>query len=172
MEDDISRAIELADPDHDIPMNDVDRSATKAQAAITLKLYGASYTEIARTLHYSSSYRARIAVEKALAAAADSPEDREQMRFLLNKTLDRLKSSVMSKAVNPNDPQHLAYNARALAILDRQAKLWGLDAPQQIQITANDQMIEEFLEQVRPLAESQKEAEEADIFDADIIEEN
>lgn len=171
MEQDIEKAIELADPDHQLPLNDVDRSTTKAEAAVTLKLYGASYTDIKNTLHYSSAYRARMAVERALAAAADSPEDRDQMRYLINKTLDRLKSSVMSKAMNPNDAQHLAYNARALAILDRQAKLWGVDAPTQIQITPSDQYIQEFLEMVVPHAKADNDQIEADIMDMDVLEE-
>lgn len=177
MEEDIDKAIELADPDHNIPMNDVDRSATKAEAAVTLKLYGASYTEIKNTLHYSSAFRARMAVERALAAAADSVEDKEKMRYLINKTLDRLKASVMSKAVNPNDPQHLAYNARALAILDRQAKLYGVDAPTQIQITQSDQYIQEYLEAVLPGVAADNNQIEADILamdeieDAEIVEE-
>lgn len=171
MEEDINKAIELADPDANVPMNDVDKSETKAQAAVTLKLYGASYTEIKNTLHYSSAYRARMAVERALAAAADTVEDKEKMRYLINKTLDRLKASVMSKAVNPNDPQHLAYNARALAILDRQARLYGVDAPTQIQITQSDQYIQEYLEAVLPHVNADKEQVEADILDADIIEE-
>lgn len=170
MEEDVDKAIELADPDHGIPMNDVDRSATKAEAAVTLKLYGASYTEIKNTLHYSSAYRARMAVERALASAADSVEDKEKMRFLINKTLDRLKASVMSKAVNPNDPQHLAYNARALAILDRQAKLYGVDAPTQIQITQSDQYIQEYLEAVLPTVKADNDQVEADILAMDEIE--
>lgn len=167
MEDDIERAIALADPDAGIPENEVDRSETKAQAAITMKLYGASYTEIARTLHYSSAYRARMAVERALASASDSVEDKEQMRFLINKTLDRLKASVMSKAVNPADPQHLAYNARALAILDRQARLYGVDAPTQIQITQSDQYIQEYLEAVLPHVKDDNRQIEANILDMD-----
>lgn len=171
MEDEINKAIELADPDSGIPMNDVDKSETKAQAAVTLKLYGASYTEIKNTLHYSSAYRARMAVERALASAADTVEDKEKMRYLINKTLDRLKASVMSKAVNPNDPQHLAYNARALAILDRQARLYGVDAPTQIQITQNDQYIQEYLEAVLPHVKADNNQIEADILDADVLEE-
>jgi len=170
MEQEIEKAIEMADPDHGIPMNDVDRSETKAEAAVTLKLYGASYTEIKNTLHYSSAYRARMAVEKALAAAADSPEDKEKMRHLINKTLDRLKASVMSKAVNPNDPQHLAYNARALAILDRQAKLWGVDAAVQIQITQSDQYIQEYLEAILPSVKADNDQIEANILEMDEIE--
>lgn len=170
MEKEIESAIMAADPDAGIPLNDVDRSATKAEAAVTLKLYGASYTEIKNTLHYSSAYRARMAVERALAAAADSVEDKEKMRHMINKTLDRLKASVMSKAVNPNDPNHLAYNARALAILDRQAKLYGVDAPTQIQITQSDQYIQEYLEAVLPHVKEDNNQIEADIMEMDEIE--
>lgn len=170
MEQEIEQAIAAADPDAGVPLNDVDRSATKAEAAVTLKLYGASYTEIKNTLHYSSAYRARMAVERALAAAADSVEDKEKMRHMINKTLDRLKASVMSKAVNPNDPNHLAYNARALAILDRQAKLYGVDAPTQIQITQSDQYIQEYMEAVFPHVTADNLQIEANIMEMDEIE--
>ncbi|HCB59083.1 MAG TPA: hypothetical protein DEP82_14505 [Arthrobacter bacterium] len=171
MEEDINKAIALADPDAHVATNDVDKSETKAQAALTLKLYGASYTEIKNTLHYSSAYRARMAVERVLATASDSIEDRDKMRVLISRRLDRLQASVMSKAVNPNDPQHLAYNARALAIIDRQARLHGVDAPTQIMVTANDQYIEEYINAILPHARADQEQIEADIMDADVLEE-
>lgn len=159
------------DPGEDGPTNDVDKSETKAQAALTLKLYGASYTDIKNTLHYSSAYRARMAVERVLASAADSPEDRDKMRVLSNKRIERLLSSVMSKAVNPNDPQHLAYNARALALIDRQVKMWGVDAPTQVQFSASDQYIEDYVASLRPLADADRAAIEADIIEGDIMDE-
>jgi hypothetical protein len=159
------------DPDPDVPVSDVDKSETKAQAALTLKLYGASYTEIAKTLNYSSAYRARMAVERVLANAADSPEDRDKMRVLANKRIERLLASVMGKATNPNDPNHLAYNARALALIDRGIKLHGVDAPTQIQFSATDQDIQSYVESLMPLARADPQAIEADIIEADIMEE-
>jgi len=139
--------------------------------AVALRLSGASYTEIAKMAGYSSAFRARQAVERSLAASADSPEERDQMRVLTSRRLNRLLQSVMAKAVDPKDPQHLAYNARALALVDREARLWGVDAPAQVQITASDERIEEYMRNIGKLAAASMEADEAEILDADIVEE-
>lgn len=168
--EDLDKIIDQNDPDPKLALNDTDKSETKAQAALTLKLYGASYTDIAKTIGYSSAYRARMAVERVLANAADSPEDRDKMRVLANKRIERLLASVMGKATNPNDPQHLAYNARALALIDRGIKLHGVDAPTQIQFSATDQDIAAYVQELMPLARQDMEAIEADIIDADVIE--
>lgn len=165
----LERAIDNGeDPNADL--NEVDKSATKAASALSLKLFGASYSDIARTLGYSSAYRARAAVERVLASQADSPEDRDKMRVLLTKRLERLLVSVMPKATDPNDPQHLAYQARALALIDREAKMHGVDAPTQVQFSATDQHIQAYVESIRPLAELDKNQIEADIIDADEAE--
>lgn len=158
------------DPNADL--NEIDKDATKAEAGLALRMSGASYTSIAKTLGYSSSYRARMAVERVLASSANSPEDRDKMRVLTSRRLNRLLQSVMGKALDPKDSQHLAYNARALALVDREARLWGVDAPTQVQITQTDEQIAAYLQKIQPLAQAQAQAEEADILDADIVEEN
>lgn len=158
------------DPNADLDKIDPDDSATKAQMGLALKLAGASYTDIAKTAGYSSATKARIAVERVLAAAADSPEDREKMRVLTSRRINRLLQSVMGKAVDPKDPQHLAYNARALALIDREARLFGVDAPTQIQITPTDQYIQQYIEKVSPLAAASLAADEADILDAEMVD--
>jgi hypothetical protein len=158
------------DPNADLDRMDPDDSKTKSQIGVNLKLAGASYTEIAQIAGYSSATKARQAVERVLAAAADSPEDREKMRVLASRRINRLLQSVMGKAVDPKDPQHLAYNARALALIDRDAKLFGVDAPTQIQITPNDAYIEEYIRKVSPLAAASMAADEADILDAEEID--
>lgn len=167
---DVNKEIELADPEADVVETAIDKSATKAEAAVALLVYGASYTEIKNRLGYSSAYRARMACERALAASADSEEDRDKMRLLIGKRLNRLLSSHMAQAVDPKNPAQLAYSARVLAIIDRQAKLYGADAPTQIQITPSDQYIQEFLEMVVPMAKADQDQIEADIMDADVVE--
>jgi hypothetical protein len=156
------------------PNADLDTSAvdTKAQMAVALKLSGASYTEIARVAGYSDGKQARLAVERVLANSADSPEAIEQLRVIQDKRYSRLLQSVMGKAVDPKDPEHLAYNARALAIIDRMSKLHGVDAPQQIQITPTDDAIRVFVEKLVPQANQDNASMEADIFDAVIVGED
>lgn len=161
----MAKAIESGtDPNADLKMGR-DDSPTTAEAGVALKLAGASYSTIAKTLGYSSAYRARQAVEQVLANSADSPEDRDKMRELTARRYDRLLQSVMGKAVDPRSPDHLAYNARALAIVDRIGKLWGVEAPAQVQVSVSDKRIEEYINQMRPLAQAQNEAEEHDLVD-------
>lgn len=156
------------DPNSDL--TDIDKSDTKAQAALAMRIAGAAPTDIARVLGYSSAHRARQAYERALASTADSPEEVDQMRWLVGKRLDRLLAAHMPKAVDTDEPNQLAYSARALAIIDRQARLWGVDAPTQIQISATDEQIAELVELYSPSSESDKKAIEADIIDADEAE--
>ena len=177
MSEELEKVLDEGDPDRTIPYNAIDKSATKAEAAVTLAMMGASPTDIAKTLNYSSAYRAQRAVERALASGSNDPLGREDMRKLIGKKLDRLQAAVMSKALDPNDPNQLAYHARALAVVDRQAKLWGVDAPLQVQVNAADEQILAFVEMVSPNAAADKLAIEADpmaddedIVDAEVID--
>lgn len=159
----LARAIEKGeDPNADL--NEVDKSPTKAEAAVGLRLAGAGYSSIARAIGYSSPTRARLAVERALASSADDPEGREAQINLIDRRLNRLLQSVMGKAVDPKEPEHLQYNARALAIVDRQARLHGVDAPTKVQVTPSDSYIAEYLAKVHPLAAAQNQVMEYDIL--------
>lgn len=168
--EDEEKVIEAADPDALPPATDIDKSATTAEAAVAMFVWGAGYPEIKNKLNYSSARHARMAVERALAASADSEEDRDKMRVVISKRLNRLLGSHMSKAVDPKEPQQLAYSARVLAIIDRQAKLYGVDAPTQIQISASDDHIREYVQMMMPQAREDQNAIEADILEGDIVE--
>lgn len=167
---DINKEIEKADPLAAVAENAVDRSATKAEAAVALFVFGASYTEIKNKLGYSSAHRAKNAIEKALAASADSEDDRDKARTIIRKQLRRLLAAHMPQAVDPKNPGQLAYSARTLAIIDRLAKLDGADMPTQIQITPSDQYIQEFLETIIPMAKADQEQIEADILEAEVLD--
>ncbi len=137
----------------------------KAESALALVIYGASYTKAARIAGYSSAFRCKQAVERVLAQDARSTLDRDKMRVLTEKRLNKLLQSVMAKALDPDDPQHLPYNARAFALVDRIGKLYGVDAPQQFQITATDERIAQYVGTIRQLAGADVEAEEANILE-------
>lgn len=170
----LAKAIEEGrNPNADLDAPEPGETETRAQAALAMRIGGASYTDIARTLEYSSAYRARSAVERVLADTAESTEDRDKQRVLIDRRLSRLLQSVMGKAVNPNDPEHLAYNARALAIVDRQAKLHGVDAPTQTVVyTPDSEKVERYIAEVLALAQKDREDAEADIMDADVVEDD
>lgn len=168
----LAKAIEEGrDPNADLERKVDDNDTTqRAEAALALRLSGASFTQIAKVVGYASAYNARSAVERVLAQSAESPEERDQMRVLIDRRMNRLLQSVMGKATDPKNPDHLAYNARALAIIDRQAKLHGVDAPTKIQFTPTDEHIQQYVAQMTQLANADTAAEEADILDADEVE--
>lgn len=166
--------LERTDPDNlNTDLEKIEDQAQRAESAVGLRIAGASYTNIARTLGYSSAYHARQAVERALAQTAESPEERDQQRVLTSRRLNRLMQSVMGKATNPRDPDHLAYNQQALRLIDREAKLWGVDAPTQVSVhSASDEQIAAFVQKALALGRvAGEEAEEADILDAEVLDE-
>lgn len=156
------------DPNADLTEADAD---TKAQAAFTLKLKGASYADIARVLEYANPKAAKNAVERVLASASNDPESIDHGRIIANRRYERLLMAVMSKALKEDDPNHLAYHARAVAVVDRIARINGLDAAQQIQVTVNDDQIREYVANMAKLAGYATQAIEADILDAEIVDE-
>lgn len=103
----------------------------RAEAAVTYRLAGATYPEIARYAGYTSAFHARQAVEKVLAASS-TEESRDRLRGIEGRRLERLLRSTWVRATNPQDPEHLSYLRASLALIDRHVRLFGLDAPQQM----------------------------------------
>lgn len=145
---------------------------TKAQGAVTLVLAGASYAEVAKIQGYTTARQAKRAVEIALATASNSDEAIDEARTLMRMRYKRILAAHMPRALDPKDSQQLAYSARVLAILDRMCKLDGLDAPAQINVTQTDERIQEFVEMLVPVAAAQNKELEADIFEAEIVEDD
>lgn len=104
----------------------------KADAAVQMRLAGATWAEIATALGYPTPRQALVSTERALVKQLDSNDDREKMRKLAGARLERLLRSVWPKAINPDDPDHLIAISKAREILDRHAKLFGLDAPTEV----------------------------------------
>ncbi len=144
---------------------------TRAAAAVALVTNGAPYDEIARILGYETPAVAKRAVWKAIGEAGADHDSIERMRKLQAGRLDKLLYSVMRRATKPTDVDHLSYVRVALAILDRQAKLFGLDAATSVVVyTPSAQEVAAYAEQVtRVLAASRGEIE-SDIIDAELVE--
>jgi hypothetical protein len=101
----------------------------KAQQAIELRKAGANYEQIAAQLGYATRGSAQRAVKRLLQAnAAEAVED---LRTLEDGRLDDMLSAIY-KAAKDGD---LPTIDRVLRIAERRAKLWGLDAPAQVQNT-------------------------------------
>jgi hypothetical protein len=154
----------------DLDKKQVVPSPTRAASALQLRIDGASYSDIAKVLEFRDAALARYAVEVALANEARSHEDVEQMRWIEARRLERVLSSLMRRATNPTDQDHLAYARTALAVIDRHIKLYGLDAPSKVDVTytPSKAQLDEFVNRLTQAAHGP--VIEADIVDAEIVE--
>lgn len=143
----------------------------KADAAVSLRLAGASWSDIARTVGYPTPRQAIVSTEKALAKRLDNPQDREKMRQLAGARLERLLMSVWPKATDPAHPEHLYALGKAREIIDRHAKLFGLDAPTEIVVhTPTQTELEAWVSQM--LAGTLPPVHEYDIITGQIVEDD
>lgn len=111
--------------------------AVRSKKALQLKLAGASYPEIAKTLEISIS-TAHGDVQRALK---DIPRDEAaQMRQEESLRLDRLHRELWKEAINDDVSliQRLPLFDRLLKLADRRARLLGIDAPQSIEVSGVD----------------------------------
>lgn len=141
----------------------------KADAALSLRLSGGSWGEVAEAVGYPTPRQAMMAAEKALVRQLNADDDREKMRMVAGARLERLLRAVWGKAINPNDPEQMVAVARAKEIIDRHIKLYGLDAPTEIVVHSPSQSdLEDWV--LRMTATLVPDVEEPDIFDGEIVE--
>lgn len=103
------------------------QASERRKQALQLRLAGASYDEIASRLGYSDRGSAWRSVMAALKATLQEPAD--ELRKLELERLDRLLLGVWGQAAKGNQ----GAVDRALRIMERRAKLLGLDAPTKVQ---------------------------------------
>jgi len=140
-----------------------DRTKRRAEAALALRIAGASYEDIAQTLGYMNARTASTQIEKALARSITSA-GREEQRDLAGRRLERLLRSAWPKAVNADSPEHLAAVRTCKDIIDRHVRLYGLDAPAEIVVhTPTTSEIEAWVASVLTTAT-------ADVIEADVVE--
>lgn len=106
-------------------------STRSGQAAVELRVSGASYAEIADTLALTSAQEALRLVERELANHL-TPESVEVQRAEVSERILELIKSVWPRATNVDDPEHLGAQRVALALVDRHIRLHGLDRPTEI----------------------------------------
>jgi hypothetical protein len=141
----------------------------KANAAIQLRIAGADWNEIAQALGYPTARAALVATERALEKELHTEESQKAMRAMSGKRLERLLRGVWTKAIDPAHPEHLLAVDKARQLIDRHAKLYGLDAPTEFVVSNPAQ--QELEKWVASVISTQRPAlEEADIFDAEIVE--
>lgn len=136
------------------------------QAALALRLAGASFAEVAETLGLADAAEARTLIERELAERPDDDEARRKARAEEAARIERLMRSVWAKATDPQNPEHLPAARVALAMVDRHARLLGLDMPTEVVVyTPTTAEIDAW---VSRMLESQQtvvgEVEEPDVF--------
>lgn len=142
----------------------------KANAAVQLRIAGASWDEIAEALGYPTARQALVATEKALERELQTEGSQKHMRALAGRRLERLLRSTWPKATNPEHPEHLQAIAKARDVIDRHAKLFGYDAP--AEIIVHNPTAAELESWVARVVQAEVPAlQEANIFDAEVIDE-
>jgi len=100
------------------------QAAKKQVKALELRVQGLSFRQIALELKYKGPSGAHKAVDAALERTIREPAD--QLRQLELERLDRLQIMPYKQATVIGDPKA---TASVLKIMERRAKLLGLDAP-------------------------------------------
>ncbi len=147
----------------------------KVRASLALWTAGATYGDIAAQFGFRSPAVAAMAIERALSENVDDTQDRTKLRRRMSLTLDRLLRAVMPKAINAENPEQLPAVRVALIVVERYAKLNGLDAPVQIDVNMVDDKKFTTLVELAARGMGMPVPVEADIFseeyvDAEVVE--
>lgn len=141
----------------------------KANAAIQMRLAGASWSEIALTLGYPTPRTALVSVEKALEKELNSHGDRDAMRRLAGARLERMLRSVWAKAMDPDHPEHLMAITKAREVVAQHAKLFGLDAPTEVVVhNPTRAELETWVSMV--LSGQRSQVVEYDVVDGEVVD--
>ena len=102
-------------------------------AALALRLSGATLTDITTTLALNNTQEAKELITAALADEQHTnPQDKQNLRTEEETRILALLRNVWEKASDPEHPEHITATRTALALIDRHAKLLGLDAPTEV----------------------------------------
>lgn len=153
-------------------MTSVMRAPTMAEAALSLRLSGASYQEVAETVGYKSPELARKAVNTVLAAGVRD-EDRARHRELATNRLSSLLKAIWEKAHNTEATDQLPAVRAARELVREIATLQGAYMPQEVII--HNPTSSQLMEWINKVAQIQmpdvKEIDPFDVVDAEVVDE-
>lgn len=153
---------------HVEPGNTVTRARNrKTNAALQMRLAGATWNEIALTLGYPTARTALVAVERALERELRTTGDRDALRRLASARLERLLRAVWPKAIDGDHPDQMTAVNRAKELVGQWSKLHGLDAPTEV-VVHNPTQAEIDAWVLSVLAHSQPAVVEYDIIEGQI----
>lgn len=154
-----------------MPASKAQRMATaqRREKAWQLKLAGATLEEIAKALEYAGAAAVSKDLTRSLQAALNMPvELANEYRALKYARLERLLRSHWPVAL-AGDPKAAMV---VLAIIDREVKLLGLDAPVKVEATVQDAesarqelAIQELVQEAQRIADNAAQAPEGEASD-------
>lgn len=152
------------------PGNSTGRARTrKANAALELRLGGASWQDIARMMGYPSARAALVATEKALERNL-LDHDRDKLRDLVSSRLDRLLRGVWPKAIDPENPEQLPAVGKSRELIADFRKLHGLDAPTEVVVTSPSQReLDDWV--ARVISQEVPDVPSYDVIEGEVIDE-
>lgn len=122
-------------------------AAQRASLAVKLRAQRLTFEEIAKRVGYASPGACRNAIMRELQRCA--VQDVEEMRAEEGRALDQLQAAVWPLAVPDNDgaqsKKKVNFYAvdRVLAIMERRARLFGLDAAKDSNVIAQAVVVRE-----------------------------
>lgn len=132
-------------------------TADRRRKAIEMRIAGHHWQDIADTLHYASKGAAHTDVTRALEqAVAELAIPLEGYRQLELDRLDTMQTALWPKVLS-GDTKAIDTTLR---LMDRRAKLLGLDAPQRMEVVTLDAVDAAIADLTRQLAD-RREAGEA-----------
>lgn len=160
-----------AEPSTEIVKDHPDRAIRNSRTVLQMRISGYQFDEIAEILCYEDEAAVRRELERgAKALLKEDHHSAAIMRSLVGRRLERMTRAVWLKAIDPDSPEQMVAQQRALANIDRFIRLMGLDAPveHKVEITPTEKAITEM---VAELAQMGKLPEEMNIFDAELVDE-
>lgn len=103
-------------------------AAERRSAVLRLRKDGHSYTEIEESTGISRGQISKILTKALAEFDAEKRESANALRYLESARLDEVMLGIYPDALKG----HLGAIDRTLRIMERRAKLWGLDAPSKI----------------------------------------
>lgn len=171
----------------------LDARRTKAAAATDAYIEKhKTLKEVAKKFGYPSPHAALVAIEKHMAEELRThPRSIPAMREMAGRRLEQLLRSVNKKALDPDNPEHLNAVVVSRGIIETWSKNYGVAAPQQLIVSnptqeAIEAMAQELLAAGTPQlpvgdifgddADDSEilalEAKQADVVDAELVEES
>lgn len=130
------------------------KAAERLAKALNLRRAGASYEQIARECGWASKGTAHRAITAAMAKqATETAESAEAMRAMEGERLDALQMQMwkLAMAKETDDATRMAAVDRLVRIMERRARLYGLDLPVDLRVRLEEGQLDFLEDAVRAL---------------------